>query len=140
MNQKEWEESVEWVGIVAGCVVKKDDEFLLVQEKQEKVYGLWNFPAGHVDRGENLKQAAAREVQEETGYLVDVGKEVGLFHEHTKTPIKHIFEATITGGDLAAQPDEILDVRWLSFDEVQQLSEEEKLRAPWILEVIKSIR
>ena len=30
--------------IVAGCVVKKDNKILMVQESNEKYYGQWNFP------------------------------------------------------------------------------------------------
>ena len=54
------------VPVVAGCVIQKDGKYLLVQEKQQKVYGLWNLPAGHVDEGETFEEAAIRESQEET--------------------------------------------------------------------------
>lgn len=134
-----WEDTIEWVGMVAGCIVNKDGKFLLVQEKQQKVYGLWNLPAGHVDKGESLEAAAAREVLEETGYEVEVGKEKGLFHEHASTPVKHIFEAKIIGGELKIQEDEILDVKWLSFEEVEQLSKDNKLRAPWIIDIVREL-
>ena len=67
MDDKQWRESVEWVGIVAGCLIEKDGRYLLVQEKQPKVYGLWNLPAGYVDKGEAIRQAAIREAKEESG-------------------------------------------------------------------------
>lgn len=136
-NQTEWEKTVEWAGIVAGCVVKKDDKYLIVQEKQAKVYGLWNLPAGHVDKGESVEQAAIREVKEETGYDVKLGAQIGLYHEHTGTPVKHIFSAEVIGGDLTIQEDEILDVKWLSFREVKALKDSAKLRAEWIWDVIR---
>ena len=40
MNQKDWEASIAWSMVVAGCVVRREDgRYLLVQEKQTKVYG-----------------------------------------------------------------------------------------------------
>lgn len=53
------------VQVVAEVVLQKDDKFLLVQEKQAKAYGKWNLPAGKVDKGESLEQAAVREAREE---------------------------------------------------------------------------
>lgn len=140
MNRSEWEASVEWVGIVAGCLVKKDDKFLLVQEKQPKVYGLWNLPAGFVDKNESIEDAAKREVKEESGYEVELLKEIGIHHESTKTPVKHIFRARVIGGKLTVQENEILDVKWLSYDEIETLHKNKKLRAPWLWEIIKNER
>jgi hypothetical protein len=40
MNQIDWEASIERAGVVAGCLIKKDSKYLLVQEKQPKAYGL----------------------------------------------------------------------------------------------------
>ena len=136
MNQSEWEASVEWVGIVAGCLVKKDDKYLLVQEKQPKVYGLWNLPAGYVDKGESIEDAAIREVKEETGFDVELGAEIAIYHESTKKPVKHIFSATITGGQLTPQENEILDVKWLFYEEIKELNDSGKLRAPWIWDIV----
>ena len=56
--------------VVAGVVVEKDSKYLLVQEKKELVYGLWNLPAGKVDEGETVEEAAVREAKEEVGYKV----------------------------------------------------------------------
>lgn len=136
MNQHEWEQSVELVGIVAGCLVEKDGKYLLVQEKQQKIYGLWNLPAGYVDKGEQIADAAKREVLEETGYKIKVHDEIDIFHESVGRPVKHIFKAEISGGELNKQNDEILDVRWLSFDEIERLKDDNQLRAPWIWDLI----
>ena len=59
---------------IAGCLIEHDKKFLLVQEAKPAVYGKWNTPAGHVDEGETLEEAALRETKEETGYdvMIDV--------------------------------------------------------------------
>ena len=40
--------------IITGGIIEKDGKFLLVQEAQEKVYGKWNIPAGHLDFNETI--------------------------------------------------------------------------------------
>jgi ADP-ribose pyrophosphatase YjhB (NUDIX family) len=137
MSQEEWEASIVRVGVVAACLVRKDDKYLLVQEKQPKAYGLWNLPAGHVDTGESVEVAAIREVKEETGYNVQLVKEVALYHETAPQTVKHVFTADIIDGELAPQEDEILAVRWLTFDEIKQINEDGKLRALWVWDVIQ---
>lgn len=139
MTQAEWEASVQWVGIIAGCVIRQDGKYLLVQEKQQKVYGLWNLPAGYVDKGESVEHAAVREVKEETGYDVELGELIGLYHEETARPIKHVYKAKIVGGELAVQQDEILDVQWLSYQEIIEIHQSGKLRADWILDAIGKV-
>jgi 8-oxo-dGTP pyrophosphatase MutT (NUDIX family) len=138
-NQTNWENTIARVGVVAGCVIKKDGKYLLVQEKQAKAYGLWNLPAGHVDKGETIEDAAIREAKEETGYLVNLLEKIGIFHESLDKPIKHIFTAEIRGGKLTIQEDEILDVKWCTFEEIRNLKNSDKLRAPWIWEIISKL-
>ncbi len=50
--------------LAAGAVVIRDDRLLLLHEPRED---RWCLPKGHVDPGESLEAAAAREVREETG-------------------------------------------------------------------------
>ncbi len=125
---------------VAGVVLQNQDgEYLLVQEKISIAYGLWNLPAGHVDDGETLQQAAVREAEEETGFSVALTDMEVLVSESNKLGTRQLnsFKAHITGGKLAPQLDELLDAKWFSFDEVEQLSKMGKLRDPWVLASIK---
>lgn len=122
------------VEVVAGVVIKKDGKYLLLQEKQPKAYGLWNFPAGKVDVGESIEQAAIREAKEESGYDVELIKEIDIFQAKSTDAVKHAFEAKIIGGDLNFPEDEILDIRWFSFDEIKEMKD--KLRDDWILGAI----
>lgn len=121
--------------VVAGVVIKHDGKFLLVQEKQPKVYKKWNLPAGHVDEGETLEQAATREAKEETGFDVIVAERLIVLHQTAESPVLHAFRAEITGGELDFPEDEILDARWFTLDEVEKLD----LRNPdYILGAIKA--
>ncbi|KAL4562949.1 hypothetical protein LXL04_026980 [Taraxacum kok-saghyz] len=54
---------------VGAFVMKENGEVLVVQEKGGKMKGtgVWKFPTGVVDEGEDICDAAVREVKEETG-------------------------------------------------------------------------
>jgi 8-oxo-dGTP pyrophosphatase MutT (NUDIX family) len=138
MNEPEvkWEDTIAWARVIAGCLIEQDGKYLLVQEKQPKVYGLWNLPAGHVDKGETIEAAAIREAREETGYEVELITKIGVYHEDITRPIKHAFSAKIVSGELKFPDDEILDAKWFSVEEIAELSKKGALRAPWILEVV----
>lgn len=140
MSTEEWETSIAWSRVVAGCVVKNDEgKYLLVQEKQPKVYGLWNIPAGHVDKGESIKAAAVREVKEETGYDVELSEKIDVYHDEVEEPVRHAFRARVIGGELAAQPGEILDASWFSYEEILGMKHEGKLRVLWIFDAITRV-
>ena len=109
--------------IVAGCVIKKDNKILMVQEANEKYYGQWNFPAGHVDEGESIMEGAIREVKEETGCDV---KLTGLL------PIKTVYQndiptliveftAEIINEDIKFDKNEILDVKWIDIEDIKNM-------------------
>lgn len=122
------------VEVVAGVVLKKDGKYLLLQEKQPKAYMLWNFPAGRVDVGESLEEAAIRETKEESGYDVELIREIKIFHEKATNVVKHVFEAKIIGGKLNYPEDEMLDAKWFAYEEIKDMKD--KLRGEWILETI----
>src|SRR5262245_50494952 len=51
--------------IVAGCIPRWEDHILLCRRAIEPKYGLWTFPAGFMEIGESIEQAALRETVEE---------------------------------------------------------------------------
>jgi ADP-ribose pyrophosphatase YjhB (NUDIX family) len=123
--------------IVAGVVIQKDGKFLLVQEKQPKVYGLWNFPAGKVEVGSSIEETAIKEAKEESGYEVELLKKIDIYHEDALQPVKHAFAGKIVGGELQFPKDEILNAQWFTFKEINDMKQ--KLRGVWILDAIKKL-
>ena len=66
-----------WLGV--GGIVFKDDQVLLVKRGKEPGLGRWSIPGGVVDLGETAAQALEREIQEETGLIVEVRELVEVF-------------------------------------------------------------
>lgn len=125
---------------VAGVVIRNDEgKYILVQEKQPKAYGLWNLPAGWIDEGETPQQAAIREAKEEVGFDVKLTDNKPLHTALNTAQDRQLtsFMAEIVGGELKFQEEELLDAKWLSLDEIQQLKGQGKLRADWVIESIK---
>ena len=68
-----------WVPhVTVACIVEKNGEFLIVEEES---FGklVYNQPAGHVESGETLIDAAIRETQEETGWKVEPIALLGMY-------------------------------------------------------------
>ncbi len=53
-------------------------ELLLMQRSDN---GLWGLPGGYVEPGESVLEATRREVREETGYEIDLGRLVGVYSD-----------------------------------------------------------
>lgn len=103
----------------AGAVVRDaTGRILVVRRKNPPAAGRWSLPGGRIESGETPRQAAAREVREETGLVVEVGGELA----HVQIGVFDIrdFAATVTGGTLAAG-DDALDARWVSAPELREL-------------------
>jgi ADP-ribose pyrophosphatase YjhB (NUDIX family) len=84
------------------AAVFRDGEVLLVQERSD---GRWTLPGGWCDVGESPGVAAAREVQEESGYLVRTRKILAVYdklrHGHPPSSwhaLKLFFGCDLLGG------------------------------------------
>jgi 8-oxo-dGTP pyrophosphatase MutT (NUDIX family) len=125
-------------------IVEKDGKFLLVEERrlinsQGDLGIVYNQPAGHVDAGESILAAAVRETLEETRWLVTLKHLVGIYiftaPANSVTYHRYCFAAEATEHRPASQLDDgILDAKWLSWDEIQQL---DNLRSPLVKRCIQ---
>ena len=68
------------VPCVGGIVFDGAGRLLLIQRGTPPARGRWSVPGGRVEPGETHEQACAREVEEETGLVVEVGRLAGRVH------------------------------------------------------------
>ena len=98
--------------LAVGAVVVDSSGLLLVRRAKEPWRGCWAVPGGKVHWGETMTAAVRREVEEETGLLVEVGEIVwtgeaiypaGRSATHHNVLVD--FSATVVGGLLRAGSD-----------------------------------
>lgn len=90
---------------------------VLVRRAIEPGYGLWVFPGGYVDRGEEIRAAAIREAREESGLDVRLDGLVNIYSYSGRPLIIVVYAATAIGGALCAD-DECLEARLFGSDEI----------------------
>jgi 8-oxo-dGTP pyrophosphatase MutT (NUDIX family) len=121
--------------VTVAAVLERDGKFLLVEE--ETADGIrYNQPAGHLECGESLFDAAIRETQEETAYTFVPQYLVGVYHWHNEakdiTYLRFAFGGVITGYEPLRPLDKgIIAAHWLTLDEIRALSS--RHRSPLIL-------
>ncbi|WOX07280.1 NUDIX hydrolase [Microbulbifer pacificus] len=57
--------------VIVGCLIHNNDRVLLCRRRFNPAAGKWALPGGFVECGETLEEAIAREVEEETGIVLD---------------------------------------------------------------------
>jgi len=112
---------------VGAAVVVWDDVGRILMVKRapgSSRAGYWSIPAGYVDYGEEVRDAAARELLEETGLIAEIGAAVFVasnFHDPAKLTVGVWFAGTVVGGTLQAG-DDAEEVGWFSLDALPELA------------------
>jgi 8-oxo-dGTP pyrophosphatase MutT (NUDIX family) len=143
----------------AGGLVVKDGRALLIRmrlsgEPKTEVPGygrnprplrrgdaVWSFPKGHLERGETPKDAAVREVYEETGWVCEVRKRFSevrySFFRKGRPTRKRVVWYLMSPVRRTGRPDggEILACRWVSLERAGAL-----LRYPADLRMLERLR
>ena len=125
------------IDVTVAAIIERDGKFLMVEERARDKLVL-NQPAGHLEQGESLVAAAAREALEETGHRFDPEHVVGFYlwrsEEADTTYLRIAFCGSVTpSADVAAASldDGIVAVHWLS--RTQLLRRSHQLRSPMVL-------
>ena len=107
-----------------GGVVVRDGRALLVRRAKEPLYGRWVVPGGTVELGETLEEALVREMEEETGLLVEPLEVLTVFDRIDRDGGRVSYHYVIVdylcrwrSGEARASSD-ALEVAWASAEEL----------------------
>ncbi len=103
--------------LMVDVVIPAEAGVVLIRRGSDPIEGQWARPGGFVNVGETVREAAVREVAEETGLAIEVSRLVGVYSELDRDPRGHnvsvVFLARVLGGQMQAASDaaevEVLD-------------------------------
>ena len=101
-----------------GIVLRRGDTPLIAIVRQRK-RNEWVLPKGKLDDGETPKQAAHREVLEETGHDVAIHEFLGTlgYHSGRRSKIVHFWRMEAVGGQVRKLMNDIKAVDWVTLDD-----------------------
>ena len=93
--------------LIAGCVPEHDGLILICRRAIEPRRGYWTIPAGFMEIGETLQQAAARECQEEALATVEVGAPCAIVHVLHAEQVHVMFRARLADPTFGVGPESL---------------------------------
>jgi ADP-ribose pyrophosphatase YjhB (NUDIX family) len=93
--------------IIAGCVPDHEGRVLLCRRAIEPRLGYWTFPAGFMENGETLQQAAARESLEEAQAHVQIGSLLAIVHVIEARQVHIFFRAALPRAEFGIAPESL---------------------------------
>lgn len=101
--------------LVTAAVIFRDHHVLITQRPQKGLLGgLWEFPGGKVQSGEDLQSGLKRELREELGVEVTICQELGAFrHRYTHFRVTlHAFHCALLPG-CEPRALQVADLKWV---------------------------
>jgi len=128
--------------VTVAAVVVQGGRYLVVEEATRAGLRL-NQPAGHLEAGETIAAAAAREALEETGYRVTPTALVGVYRwqspETGVTFIRFAFAADVVAHEPTRPLDEgIVRALWLPYADL--VAQRARHRSPLVLRCVDDFR
>ncbi len=122
--------------IVCSNIIEENGNFLLVKETKNEAKGMFSFPQGTLEGNEDLIEAAIREAREETGFIVNLEKLVGIYQrpksEDGNNVIVLVFKSEIISGSLETSEKHPI-VRFFSKEEIIDLSRRNLIRSKYMM-------
>ena len=129
--------------LVVSAGIVRDGRVLMVQEGKEYCRGMWGLPGGRVEGGERVDRAILREVREETGLegrILGVTRVIRYVSQMGYHTVRFNFVVEPSGGEISVDGEEILDARWMSFEEIAAIPDELIRTAVIARQVLDDIR
>ena len=119
---------------VAVAVVIGDERGLLLGRRNiNPGKGEWSFPAGYVNRGEVLEEAAVREAREEMGVDVALSGLVGVYSRRGEPVVLVVYGGRIVDGTVEPDGREVSEGRVFALDELPPMAfaHDDRIVADW---------
>lgn len=124
--------------ISVATIVEQDGRFLMVEEQQDG-RRVFNQPAGHVEPGESVLDAAIRESLEETAwnvtlqhltgvYVLDLGD--AIYHRYCFAAAANCFTARKLDPDIVA-------THWMTAESIRKANDDARLRSPLVIRCLE---
>ncbi len=113
--------------VIVGCLVEDKGKILIVSEASKKNYKKWNYPVGHLEIGESIRDGAIRETFEETGYHVKLNGVLPI-QEVNKNNEKYVlifFLAQVESFDEQHQLQGTLERVWKTPKEILEIKKDD---------------
>lgn len=112
-----------------GAIIIERDRVVLIKRGQAPLQGQWSIPGGMLEVGETLREAAVREVLEETGLQVEAGELLGVFdrivRDSDERILYHYVLIDFLCQRIAGEPIPACDAaeaRWFNRNEIRELA------------------
>lgn len=122
--------------LAVAVVIERGGAILLGRRGPTTVQaGRWSFPAGFVERGERVEDAARRETAEETGLRVTLGPLLGLYSSPGETVVLAVYAAAAAEGEPSAD-DDLTELGWFAPDALPDLAfpHDHRILEDWLAE------
>lgn len=107
---------------VCGALIENKGKYLVAKRNPKDTFGgLWEFPGGSIEPGEEKETCLKREIKEELGVDIEVGRLIYTFEDEIPTLKINVFlfECKIKKG--TPQPLDCGDVLWADFNQLKRL-------------------
>jgi A/G-specific adenine glycosylase len=105
--------------IVTAAVIEREGKVLIARRPANGLLGgMWEFPGGKLEEGENLEECLIREIREELGTEIVVDESFGIYN-HAYTHFKVTLHAFLTHlGRADPVPLQTENIRWVFVQEL----------------------
>ena len=106
---------------ISAAIIVNGGKVLMVRRRVSEGELSWQFPAGAVESGETVEEAAVRETLEETGLSVEAVKLIGdRVHPKSKRFMSYTAARVVSGEAHVADDEELDAIKWVSLDEIPE--------------------
>lgn len=104
-------------------VIERDGKVLLMKRAEDQSSGgRWNFPGGKIEENESPREAALREVREETGLDVEIEKRGEMFYSSAEKGRWEVYPFLMDAEGVVEMNHEHSDFRWVSPEEMEEMN------------------